>query len=118
MPEIIQIAGLEDGVGQEPAAKGSDLVKALTVLAVIGGAVLVLGIGLPKLLGGRREDSALGDLGIIQRCRARDMKKGRPKRSQQWCLWDSKGKRILGRHPSRKRAVRQERLIQVRKHGG
>ena len=36
-----------------------------------------------------------------------DMKADRPKSKQKWCLWDSKGKRILGRHPSREKALRR-----------
>lgn len=61
-----------------------------------------------------KEDRAPG-LGIIKRCRLRDMTPRRPRKQQIWCLWDSKGRRILGRHPTRERALRQERLIQMRK---
>jgi hypothetical protein len=45
------------------------------------------------------------------------MSPDRPRRRQKFCLWDSKGRRILGRHPSRNKALRQERLIQWKKHG-
>lgn len=113
MPEIIQIAGLEDGV-EEPQ---NDITTALITAAVGIGAVVVFGVLVPYLLGANTA-STLNDLGIIKQCRAKDMKKGRARRAQKWCLWDSKGKRVLGRHPSRSRALRQERLIQVRKHGG
>lgn len=33
-----------------------------------------------------------------------------------WVLYDSKGKRVLGRHPTKAAALRQERAIQVHKH--
>lgn len=56
-------------------------------------------------------------LGIIKKCRQADRRSGRPARKQKWCLWDSKGKRILGRHSSQEKALRQERLIQMKKHG-
>lgn len=39
---------------------------------------------------------------------------------RKWYLYDSKGKRILGRHETRADALRQERAIQIskaRKHG-
>jgi len=68
---------------------------------------MILGLGLGFVLG----------LGIIKKCRVIDRKSGKRARSQKWCLWDSKGKRILGRHSSRNKALRQERLIQMRKHG-
>ena len=32
-----------------------------------------------------------------------------------WCLYDSKGVRLLGKHPTRKRALAQERAIHARK---
>jgi hypothetical protein len=33
-----------------------------------------------------------------------------------WVLYDSKGKRVLGRHGSKADALRQERAIQASKH--
>ena len=56
-------------------------------------------------------------LGIIKQCRVQDRKSGKRARSQKWCLWTKSGKRILGRHSSRNKALRQERLIQMKKHG-
>jgi len=35
----------------------------------------------------------------------------------QWVLYDSKGKKVLGRHPTKEKAQRQERAIQARRHG-
>lgn len=54
---------------------------------------------------------------VIKKCRKRDYDPKRPRSKQRWCLYDHKGKKLLGRHPSKKRALRQERAIQVRKHG-
>jgi len=54
---------------------------------------------------------------VIKKCRKKDYDPKRPKSKQRWCLYDHKGKKLLGRHPSKKRALRQERAIQVRKHG-
>lgn len=55
-------------------------------------------------------------LGVIRRCRARDIDPKRPAHTV--CLYDRKGKRLLGRHRSRPSALRQERAIQIRKHRG
>lgn len=68
---------------------------------------MIIPLGLGFILG----------LGIIKRCRAADRKSGRPARSQKWCLWTRSGKRILGRHSNMEKALRQERLIQWKKHG-
>jgi hypothetical protein len=108
VPELLEISGL----GQEDSG---DLKEAGGFLLIMGGSILVLGVLLPALL---KSDAVALGLGIIKRCRVKDLKSDRPRRAQAWCLWDSKGKRILGRHPSRTKALRQERLIQVRKHGG
>lgn len=56
------------------------------------------------------------ELGIIRPCRKGDVDPKRPK--DRVCLYDSKGKRVLGRHRNRKGALRQERAIHVRKRGG
>lgn len=56
-------------------------------------------------------------LGVIAPCRRRDLDPKRP--GLRVCLYTkSKPRRLLGRHPSRKSALRQERAIQVRKRGG
>jgi hypothetical protein len=45
---------------------------------------------------------------VIKRC-----PKGKGGR---YCLYDSKGKKLLGRHPSKAKALAQERAIQIHKH--
>lgn len=89
----------------------------------------ILPIGIPiaiaflikVLLVSKKEGRLSGDdcqgLGILKKCRVVDRVQERPARDQEWCLWDSKGKRILGRHPSRSRGLRQEHLIQLKKRG-
>jgi hypothetical protein len=54
-------------------------------------------------------------LGIIRPCRKRDLDPKRPK--HRICLYDSKGRRLLGRHLTKQAALRQERAIQARKRG-
>ena len=53
-------------------------------------------------------------LGVIRRCRSRDIDPERP--GLRVCLYDRKGRRLLGRHRSRAAALRQEQAIQLRKH--
>lgn len=53
---------------------------------------------------------------VIKKCRKKD-KDDRPAAKQRWCLYSSDGKKLLGRHPSKDKALKQERAIQVRKHG-
>lgn len=55
-------------------------------------------------------------LGVIRMCRKRDIDPSRP--GHRVCLYDSKGMRLLGRHVDRRRAIRQERAIQIRQHAG
>lgn len=58
-------------------------------------------------------------LGIIRDCRKSDIDPKRPKRQQKKCLYTKrKPRRLLGRHPNYESALRQERLIQIRKRGG
>lgn len=54
---------------------------------------------------------------VIRKCRERDHDPKRPDRKQKWCLYTHTGKKLLGRHPSKSKALRQERAIQWRKHG-
>lgn len=58
---------------------------------------------------------------VIKRCLKRDLDPKRPKGKQKWCLYTrgkKKGKRrLLGRHPSKESALKQEQAIQVHKHG-
>lgn len=59
------------------------------------------------------------ELGIISPCRSRDIDPTRPKSKQKVCLFSkSRPRKLLGRHPSYKAALRQERAIQMRKRGG
>ncbi|MDD5650218.1 MAG: DNA polymerase ligase N-terminal domain-containing protein [Candidatus Nanoarchaeia archaeon] len=51
----------------------------------------------------------------IKRCPKKDLTKDRPKSKQNWCLYDSKGEKLLGRHPSKEKALSQERAIQIHK---
>jgi len=55
-------------------------------------------------------------LAVIKKCREQDLD-DRPKSKQKWCLYTHDGKRLLGRHPSEEAAQKQERAIQVNKHG-
>jgi hypothetical protein len=58
-------------------------------------------------------------LGIIKACRKRDIDPSRPRSAQRVCLYTKKKpSRLLGRHPNRKSALRQERVIEMRKRGG
>lgn len=52
-------------------------------------------------------------LGVIRSCRRADIDPKRPK--LRICLYDRKGRKLLGRHPNKPAALRQERAIQVRK---
>lgn len=54
-------------------------------------------------------------LGVIKKCRKRDLDPKRPK--HRVCLYTKDGKRLLGRHRSHESALRQERVIQMRKRG-
>lgn len=40
------------------------------------------------------------------------------KEGSEWVLYSHDGKKVLGRHKSKKKAQAQERAIQARKHGG
>lgn len=55
---------------------------------------------------------------MIKKCLIKDMDPDRPKSEQVWCLYTQDGSRVLGRHKTKKRALLQERAIQVRKHMG
>lgn len=53
---------------------------------------------------------------VIRKCREQDLD-DRPADEQRWCLYTRDGQKLLGRHPSKDKALKQERAIQVRKHG-
>lgn len=140
MPELLELSGLgfeeeeESVLGQDGSPARGPLDYALMVGVIgLGGWILwqfmqflqktVGRIELPderearRKRFGRATDLDLGELGIIVKCRKEDRAPDRPARTQVWCLWDRKKKRILGRHRSYERALRQERLIEMRKHG-
>lgn len=53
---------------------------------------------------------------IIKECPKKNLTDDRPLEEQKWCLFDSKGERLLGRHPSKEKAEKQENFIQILKH--
>lgn len=58
------------------------------------------------------------ELGVIRTCRKQDLDRSRPLGQQRVCLYTRRApRRLLGRHPDRASAVKQERVIQMRKHG-
>lgn len=112
MPEILEMSGLDD-----PGDNKGSGIGTILVFAGIAYALKLLADFLSKDEKSPAVNGVdIGSLGVIKRCRACDMKSGRPKRDQVWCLWDTKGKRILGRHPTRNRALKQEHLIQWKKN--
>ncbi|EON7637299.1 hypothetical protein FOI42_RS03920 [Escherichia coli] len=40
------------------------------------------------------------------------------KRGNEWVVTDHTGKKVLGRHPTRKEALKQLRAVEFSKHGG
>jgi hypothetical protein len=82
------------------------------VVFILGKVVPGPVVGLELL--GLDEDEC--NLGVIRPCREEDIDPGRPLSQQKVCLYDSKGKKLLGRHPNRASALKQERLIQWKKH--
>ena len=53
---------------------------------------------------------------VIKRCPKKNLTKDRPKSEQIWCLFTKDKDRLLGRHPTKEDALKQEKLIQIRKH--
>lgn len=78
-------------------------------------ALLDKGVKLPMMLEIRLRKMLENKQAIIKRCPKKNQD-DRPKSEQQWCLFDSKGERLLGRHPSKEKALDQERAIQIHKH--
>jgi hypothetical protein len=130
MPEMLVLSGLDD-VGQGlpsdtvigpnrdylPWVKDtpndpSALLWGLGAIAVF----YAIGFAVSKF-SGKKATEASSDLGVIKRCRKSDLTSKKPKSKQQWCLWTKSESRIIGRHPSKSRAVKQERLIEMKKHG-
>ncbi len=52
---------------------------------------------------------------IIKRCPKKDQDE-RPGSEQQWCLYTKDQDRLLGRHPTKEKALAQERVVQIHKH--
>ena len=48
---------------------------------------------------------------VIRKCRAEDKEAGKD-----WCLYTHDGKRLLGRPPSKEKAINQEKAVKA--HGG
>ena len=92
-----------------PSAWGTILAIGIPILAAVVVKVVMAYKELPS--------GGVGGLGIIKKCRVADHTPKKTLDQQIWCLWDSKGRKILGRHPSKKRALSQEKLIQMRKRG-
>ena len=132
MPELLEISGLDDDLGQEEKkpeiiGNGKPLIgpdfsdsiffglAAVAVAYAIGAAFNLLS---GKTLAAGGTAVQLGDLGVIRRCRPSDLTSKKPKSQQKWCLWTQAETRILGRHATREKALRQERLIQMKKHRG
>lgn len=53
---------------------------------------------------------------VIKKCREQDIDPDRPRSEQKVCLYTKDGTKLLGRHPSKESAEKQERAIQTRKH--
>jgi len=56
------------------------------------------------------DDETIIKEAIIRQCPKKN-KDDRPDSEQKWCLFDSKGNKLLGRHPSKEKAQKQERAI-------
>ena len=57
----------------------------------------------------------MNEVAIIKRCPKKD-KDERPDSKQQWCLYTKDEDRLLGRHPTKEKALAQERVVQIHKH--
>jgi len=49
---------------------------------------------------------------VVKHCLKKDKESGKP-----WCLYDSKGEKLLGRHPSKEKAMNQEKAIHAKSAG-
>lgn len=110
MPELLEISGLDD-MGQEVKNTPSWS----PVLWTVGALAAMYALG--AVLSMKKTQGVLEGLGIIKPCRKQDLTSKKPKSKQKWCLWTKSESRIIGRHPSKSRAVKQERLIEMKKHG-
>lgn len=53
---------------------------------------------------------------MIKKCLKKDIDLNRPMSEQKWCLYSKDGSKLLGRHPSKESALKQERAVQIHKH--
>jgi len=53
-------------------------------------------------------------LSVIKKC-PKKYKDKRPAKDQQWCLFNKDETKLLGRHPSKEKALAQERAVQIHK---
>jgi hypothetical protein len=54
---------------------------------------------------------------ILKECREKDIDPDRPRSEQKWCLYSKSTGKLLGRHPSKEDAMKQEQAIHVNKGG-
>ena len=57
------------------------------------------------------------EMGVIKECKPKDRTRKRPAKDQKVCLFTKNGNRLLGRHANKSGALRQERLIEMKKRG-
>lgn len=112
MPEMLVLSGLDDMGQEQKEAPANGLIWGIGALA----ALYAIGLIASKF-SGQKTAADLSGLGIIKRCRKSDLTPKKPKSKQRWCLWTKSESRIIGRHPSKSRAIKQERLIEMKKHG-
>lgn len=91
------------------------MMKDFLILGSVLGILFLIGRMIPDSDG--LGEGGLDDLGVIVPCRPEDKDSSRPAREQRWCLWTKNKSRILGRHKTKKSALRQEKLIQLKKKG-
>lgn len=51
----------------------------------------------------------------IRRCKPSDRDPDRPAKDQVWCLYSKDEDKLLGRHPTKEKAEKQERAVQIQK---
>jgi hypothetical protein len=126
MNQLIELSSADNphDLGQfSIPTKWSELLDTLPSWTVlVAGGLAVVGLitvitSITKAVSRSHSLDGLGDLGIIKRCRKLDLTPKKARKDQRWCLWDAKGEKIIGRHPSRSRALRQEHVIQLKKRG-
>ena len=79
------------------------------------GSVLAVGAAAWYIFIRPRHTQIATALGIIEPCKRKYRRRSRPARDQKFCLMDSKGKKVLGRHKTFSQAVKQEQAIEISK---